>query len=64
MVVDIYKMHAKEINIKSQVCRYYFNNLVKARKLETKNILINEKSYKDLVIYFTKYVRSKFDKKV
>ena len=57
-------MHAKEINIKSQVCKCYFNNLVKARKLGTKNILINEKSYNDLVIYFTRCVHSKFDKNV
>ena len=28
----------------------------KAKKLETKNILINEKNYKDLSIYFTRYV--------
>ena len=34
-------MHVKETNIK---------------KIETKNILIDEKNYKDLVIYFTRYV--------
>ena len=29
------------------------------KKLETKNFLIVEKSYKDLVIYFTRYVHSR-----
>ena len=28
---------------------------MKPKKLETKNILINKKNYKDLVIYFTRY---------
>ena len=46
-------MHFKEINIKSRVCDYYSNNLVKANIIETKNILIDQKNYSDLVIYFT-----------
>ena len=33
-----------------------FDNLVTARKLETKNILLYERSYIDFVIYFTKYI--------
>ena len=45
-------MHSKETHIKNRVCNYYFDNLVKAKKQETENILINEKNYKDLVIYF------------
>ena len=36
----------------------FFNNLVEAKK-ETKNILIEEKKCKDLVIYFTGYIHSK-----
>ena len=36
----------------------FFNNLVEAKK-ETKNILIEEKKCKDLVIYFTRYIHSK-----
>ena len=36
----------------------FFNNLVEAKK-ETKNILIEEKKCKDLVIYFTRYIQSK-----
>ena len=39
------------------IYNYYFDNLVKAKKIETNNILIDEKNYKNLVIYFTRYVR-------
>ena len=35
-------MHIIEINIKNRVSNYYFSNLVKAKKFEPKNILINE----------------------
>ena len=49
-------MYIKEINIKNQVCNYCFGNLIKAKKKETKTILIKERNYKDLVIYFTSYV--------
>ena len=52
-------MHIKEISIKNRVYNYYFDNLIKAKKLETKNILIDEKIFKDLVIYFTRYDHSK-----
>ena len=45
-------MHSKETHIKNRVCNCYFDNLAKAKKQETENILINEKNYKDLVIYF------------
>ena len=52
-------MRIKEINIENRVYNHYFDNLVKATKLETKNVLINEKNYKDLMICFTRYVHSK-----
>ena len=35
-------MHAKEICIKNEVFDYY-DNLVKPKRIETKNIVINEK---------------------
>ena len=55
MIVGIYKIHTKKINIKNQV-QYHYENLVKAKKkTETRNILIDKKSYKDLVIYFIRY---------
>ena len=46
MTMDISKMH---INIKNSSC-YYSNNLIDSQKLETENILISEKNYKDLLI--------------
>ena len=49
-------MHIKEIDIKNRVHKYYFDNLIKEKTLETKNILINEQNYKDLIFYF-KYAR-------
>ena len=54
MIAGIYKIHIKEINIKNRVYCYYFDNLIRAKKLETKNILIGEKNYKNLEIYFTR----------
>ena len=53
MIVGIYKMHIKEINVRNRVYSYHIDNLVKAKNLETKNILIDKKIYKDLTIYFT-----------
>ena len=52
-------MHIKEFDIKNLRYNYYFQNLIKVKKLETKNILVNEKSNKDLVIYFTRYAHNK-----
>ena len=51
VIVGIYKMHIKEIKIKSRV----FNNLIKSKNLKTRNILIDKKNYDDLVIYFIRY---------
>ena len=48
-------MHFKEINIKNRFYDYYFDYLIKAKKTETKNILIDEKNCKDLFLYFTRY---------
>ena len=52
-------VYVKEINVKNRVYNYYFHHLVEAKKLETKNILIDEKNYKDLLIYFMRYIHSK-----
>ena len=41
-------MQIQEINIKNQAWNYLFGNLVKAKKLETKDVLIIKKNYKDL----------------
>ena len=53
MIVDLQKKHFKETNINNKLQNHYFDYLIKAKKIETKNILINAKYYKDLVIYFT-----------
>ena len=44
------------------VHNYYFKNLIKAKTLETENILINNKNNIDLGIYFTRYVHSELMK--
>ena len=48
MIVGRYKIHAEEINMKNRMNNYYFYNLVKAKKLKTKTVKIDEKHYKDL----------------
>ena len=51
-------MHFKEIDIKNRV--YNHNDiLVTVIKLEAKNILIDEKNYEDLTIYFARYDHGK-----
>ena len=55
MSVSIWKMLANEINIKNKLYSYYFDNLIKAKKLETK-YFIDEKKYLDLTFYFTRCV--------
>ena len=40
------------VNIRNWICNYSIN-LFKLEKIETENILIDKKNYKDLVIYFT-----------
>ena len=46
------------INIKNRAYNYCFENLVKAKHLESKSILIDKKNYKGLTIYFTRYIHS------
>ena len=57
MVVNLYKMHYKQITIENRVYNCYFDYYIKSKKQETKNIFIDEKNYKDMVIYFTRYDR-------
>ena len=35
---NVLEMYVKEINIKNRVYKYYFDNLIRAGKIETKNI--------------------------
>ena len=53
VIVDVGQMHIKEISIENRVCNYYFDYLIKAKELDTESILIDERDYKDLAIYFT-----------
>ena len=55
MIVGIYKMH---INIKNRF-HNHSGDLIRPEQTETKNIFIDEKNFKDFVIYFTRYVNCK-----
>ena len=52
--MGIYEMDTKKFNSKNLIY-YYYENLIKPKKLETRNTLIDKKSYKALVINFTWY---------
>ena len=52
-------MEIREINNKNRVYNYYFDNLIKVKKLETKNIFIDEINYMNLVIIYTRHVGKK-----
>ena len=54
MIVSVCKMNVRDSNIKNRVYNYYFDNLVKARKSETKYFNGREK-HKDSVVYYTRY---------
>ena len=59
MIMGVYKMHVQETNNTSRFYNYDCDdNFIKAKQLQTKNIK-KLKNYKDLVIYFTRYVHSK-----
>ena len=55
LIVGIYKDAYQYINIKNQV-HNHSDDLIKPEKIETKNILI-DKNFKDVAIYFTRYVK-------
>ena len=41
-------MESNEIDIKNPAC-YYFDDIIKIEDFDSKNILINEKSYKHMI---------------
>ena len=45
-------MHIQEINIKNRVWNYHFDNLIEAKKSETKKFFIDEKIYKNALSAF------------
>ena len=59
-ILGMYKIHT---NIKNRICKHS-DDLRKTKKTETKNILVNKKTSKGLVIYLTRYVNFKYIKKV
>ena len=40
----------KEINIKNRTC-YYFDDIIKVFNFNLDNILVDEKSYEDILVY-------------
>ena len=44
----------KEINIKNRLC-YYFNDMIKIEDFDFDNILLDEKSYGNILIYDISY---------
>ena len=40
----------KEIDIKNRTC-YYFDNIIKTEDFDLENILIDEKSYENILVY-------------
>ena len=40
----------KEIGIKNRTC-YYFDNIIKTEDLNLDNVLIDEKSYENILVY-------------
>ena len=45
MIVGIYKMHIKEMNVKSWIYNYYFNNLIKAKKKKSLILKLEIREY-------------------
>ena len=45
----------KKVCIKNRTC-YYFNDIIKLEDFEDFNILINEKSHKNILIYYIYYI--------
>ena len=44
----------KEINIKNHTC-YYFDDIIKIEDVDFDNILLDEKSYKNILVYDIAY---------
>ena len=47
MILDLHKMHFKQISIENKVCNYY-ESLINAIKLKIKNIIMDEKKIQEL----------------
>ena len=51
----------KDIDIKNRTC-YFFNDIINIKFFDTNNIKIDEKSNKNILIYYTGYVTIKNSK--
>ena len=56
-------MSVKDINIKNRTY-YFFNDIINIKDFDSDNIKIDEKSYKDILIYYIGYVIIKKDLKI
>ena len=45
----------KKVRIKTHMCYYYFDDIIKLEDSDLDNILIDEKSYKNILIYYISY---------
>ena len=56
-------MNTKDINIKNHTC-YFFNDIINIKDFDPNNIKIDEKSNKNIIIYYIGYVTLKKDLKI
>ena len=56
-------MNVKDINIKSHTY-YFFHDIMNVKDFDPNNIKIDEKSCKNILIYYTGYVTIKKDQKI
>ena len=56
-------MSVKNIDIKNHA-QYFFNDIIKTKDFDRNNIKLDEKSYKNIPIYYIGYVTIKKDLKI
>ena len=52
--IKVEHKESKEVSIKNSTC-YYFDDTTKIEDFDFDNILIDEKSYKDILVYIISY---------
>ena len=56
-------MSVKNINLKTHTC-YFFADIINIKDFDPNNIKLDEKSYKNILIYYIGYVTIKKDVKI
>ena len=56
-------MGVKDINIKNRTY-YFFNDIIRIENFDVNNIKIDEKLYKNILIYYIRYVTIKKDQNI